>query len=85
VALAVRESVVDKFKYGGENAISKTRRQDEEVSSWSCQSFNEQITLTSLPFLPRLTFTCKVMELHNRVVAKKRVIYNRRQINKHRL
>lgn len=44
------ENGADKFKLGGENAISKTCRQDVQGSSSSCQSFNGQITVTSVPF-----------------------------------
>jgi hypothetical protein len=50
MSLLLEENVADTFMSGGENAISEICRQDVLASSFNCQSFKGQITVTSVPF-----------------------------------
>jgi len=50
MSLLLGEKVADTFRSGGENAISEMCRQDVLGSSFNCQSFKGQITVTSAPF-----------------------------------
>ena len=82
VSCILGENVADKFKLGGENAISKTCRQDVQVHLPAASHSTGKLLLL---LYPSLTVTGKVMALHTRAVSMKREIYYARQINKHRL